>query len=183
MRTKLAFLLLAILSATAVAQPKDRTAGTAALDYDWRPGFISITEFTGGPGIGATAVPYARYYFGINTMAGYQFTRNIKAGIGIGAHRHNEETMYPLYADARFSLNAREFVPFFSAAGGVALNFSDPENKVWMYINPTAGVKWVAATRTGISLAAGIMSMSGGGSRHSFVSFRLGVEFKFKEKQ
>ncbi|MDZ7636064.1 MAG: hypothetical protein U5L72_17155 [Bacteroidales bacterium] len=183
MRTKLTLLLLAILAGTALAQPEERIADTPALNYDWRPGFISITELTGGPGLGTTAVPYAKYYYGINTMAGYQFTRNIKAGIGVGVHIHNDETMFPVYADARFSLNAQEFVPFLSAVGGVALNFGDPERKVWMYINPSACVKWVVANRTGISLSAGVMSMSGGGSRHSFLNFRLGAEFKFKENR
>lgn len=180
MKTNLVFLFLMLSAGVALAQPDERVAPTPALNYDWRPGFVSITELTGGPGLGTTDVPLARYYFGINTMAGYQFTRNIKAGLGVGLHRHNDETMYPVYGDVRFSFNASEFVPFITAIGGVALNFSEPENRIWMYINPAAGVKWVAAERTGVSLSAGVMSMSGGGTRHSFINFRLGVEFKFR---
>jgi hypothetical protein len=178
MKTTLALLFLVLSTGIVSAQPGERVAPTPALNYDWRQGFVSITELTGGPGIGTTDVPYARYYFGINTMAGYQFTRNIKAGLGAGIHRHNEETMFPVYGDVRFSFNANEFVPFIAAIGGVALNLNEPDSRIWMYINPAAGVKWVVANRTGVSLSAGLMSMSGGGTRHSFINFRLGVEFK-----
>ncbi len=48
-------------------------------------------------------------------MAGYQFTRNIKAGAGLGVHMHNDGTLFPVFIDARYSFSAQKFVPFIAA--------------------------------------------------------------------
>jgi len=150
------------------------------LRYDWQSGFVSITELTGGPGIMLTDAPYARYYIGITTVAGYQFSRNIKAGGGTGLHFHNEGVFVPLFLDARFSLNATEYVPYLDAAGGVAFNLSDPGDRTWLFINPSVGVRWVAAERRVVSFSAGLMTMSGNVNRNSYINFKLGIELKAK---
>jgi hypothetical protein len=179
MKTPLTLLLLIVFISTAAGQPDDKVAKTPKLNYDWRPGFISITEITGGPGINLTYSPYSKYYYGITTVAGYQFTRNIKAGIGAGVHIHNDGSLFPLYIDARYSFSAQELVPFIAAAGGLALNFSEINN-TWVFINPSVGIKWVAANKVGISFSGGIMTMSGEQNRNSYVSFKLGLELKGK---
>ena len=148
------------------------------LKYDQAPGFISITELTGGTGMSLTDVPYARYYFGITSVAGYQFTRNLIAGGGTGIHFHNNGTFIPLFFDARFSLNANDFVPFFGATGGVSVNLTDPYNRTWIFINPSIGIRWVAADRRSVSFSAGLMTMSGEVSRNSFINFKLGIGIK-----
>lgn len=181
MKAKLTILLLLITIIGVYAQPDPGIAPSPALNYDWRPGIISITELGGGPGLGTTNVQYAKYFYGITTMAGYQFTRNIKTCLGVGVSRHNDGFLYPIFADVRFSFSANEIVPFVAAQGGLNFDFNDSGNAVWPYINPSVGVKWVAANRTGLSLSAGVLSMSGGGTRHSFVNIRLGVEYKFKK--
>lgn len=172
-------LALAVLSAT--GQPNDRVASTPALGHDWRTGLINITELNAGLGLSQTAYDYAKQYFGITTVNGYQFSRNIKAGVGVGVQMHNGGTLFPLYIDARYSFTAQEFVPFFAAAGGMALSFKDLSNESRIFINPSVGLKWVAATKLGVSLSTGVMVMSGGIYRTSFVNFKLGIEFKGRE--
>ncbi len=180
MRTKLSLLLLLITIAGAYAQPEQRIAKNPKVNYDWRPGFVSTTEIVYGFGLAEDTSPYAKYYYGISSIAGYQFTRNIKAGAGLGIHSHNEGTLFPVFIDARFSFNSQQVVPFISASGGVALSLQDVSTETRIFISPSAGVKWVVANRTGISASMGIMSMSGATYRSSFVNFKLGLEFKGK---
>ncbi len=163
-----------------MAQPNQRIARTPKVTYDWQPGFVSITELTGAIGLSETDSDLSRYYYGITTVAGYQFTRNVKAGLGAGVHVHNEGMLFPLYLDARYSLSAQDVVPFFAAAGGIAL---DPESldNTRIFINPSVGVRYVAAKKTGITFSTGLMVTTGGpNARKSFVNFKLGLELKGK---
>ncbi len=178
MKTKLSLLLLLTCIIGANAQPDQRIAKTPKVNYDWQPGYVNITEIVGGPGLSATTFPYSKYYFGITTVNGYQFTRNIKAGIGVGIHMHNEATLFPAYIDARYSFSAQEWIPFFAAAGGLSLNFNDLTNGTWLFINPSAGVRYVAANRISFTFSAGLMTMAGEGQRHSFLSLKAGIELK-----
>lgn len=177
MRTIFTSLLL-ILSLTAL--DAQRLANSPKVNYDWKPGFVSITEFSGAIGIGITDVPFSKYYYGISTMAAYQFTRNIKAGAGVGIQTHNGGTLFPVFVDARVSFNAQELVPFISASGGLGVNFGDIRNQSYVYVNPSAGIRWVAASRKGISLSGGLMMMSGEFTRNTFINFKLGLELKTK---
>ncbi len=178
MKTKLILFLLLVSVTATQAQSVRRIAKTPRVTYDWKPGFVNITELAGGQGLSATVFPYSKYYFGITTVNGYQFTRNMKAGIGVGIHMHNEASLFPVFIDARYSFNAQNWVPFVAAAGGLALNFKDLESRTWMFLNPSVGIRYVAAKRTAVTFSAGLMSMTGEGTRHSFVSFKAGMEFK-----
>jgi hypothetical protein len=173
--------LLIIFVATASAQPYDKVARTPKLNYDWRPGFVSITELTGAFGLRVTETDLSKYYYGITTIAGYQFTRNMKAGVGIGMHWHNQGTLFPLYLDMRYSFNAQEIVPFFAGAGGLMLDFNDLMNDTRVFINPSAGLRYVAANRTAVTFSTGLMVTTGGpAERKSFLNFKLGLELKSK---
>jgi hypothetical protein len=173
-------LFLTIFLATASTQPDDRVAKTPKLNYDWQPGFVSITELTGAFGLSQTSDELSRYYYGITTVAGYQFTRNIKAGIGVGVHRHNGGTLFPLYLDMRYSFSAQEIVPFFAGAGGIMLDFNKLDY-ARVFINPSAGIRYVAANRTAVTFSTGLMVITGGpNARKSFVNFKLGLELKGK---
>ena len=182
MRTKLTLLLFLACLVGANAQPDERIARTPKVTYDWRPGFISITEATYAFGLGQITDELSRYYFGITTIAGYQFMRNVKAGAGVGIHIHNEGTLYPLFIDMRFNLNAQEMVPYVSAAGGLLFNFTDLNNETRVFINPSVGLKYVAANRKSVSFSTGLMVTTGGpNARKSFVNFKLGFELKGKK--
>ncbi len=180
MRIKLSLLLLLICVSGAFAQPDQRIAKSPRVTYDWQPGFVSITEATGAFGLGIKDLPYSKYYYGLTTMAAYQFTRNIKAGAGIGIQFHNGGNLFPLFIDARYSINAQEVVPFLSASGGLGMNMKDFRNQTYVFVNPAIGVRWVAARRTGITVATGLMMMSGEFTRNSYINFRLGMELKVK---
>jgi hypothetical protein len=173
-------LLAAMPFMTVTGQTETSITLSDKLNYDRSPGFISITELTGGAGIRLTDAPYANYYFGITSVAGYQFTRNLMAGGGMGLHFHNDGTFLPLFLDVRLSLNANDFVPFIGGTGGVAINLSEPDNRTWLFINPSIGIRWVAGDRRSVSFSAGLMTMSGEVNRNSFINFKLGLGIKGK---
>jgi hypothetical protein len=181
MKTKLSLLLFLIYITGAMAQPDERIAKSPKVNYDWQPGFVSITEVTGGIGLGDIGTELSKSFYGITTVAGYQFSRNIKAGTGFGVQVHNGGTLFPLFLDFRLNMNSQEIVPFFSGAGGVMLNFNDIIDETRVFINPMAGVRFVAANRTGISLSTGLMVSTGGPTeRKSYLNFKLGVELKVR---
>ena len=181
MRNILSLLLLLISLTGANAQINQRIARTPKVNYDWRPGFVSITEVTGGIGLADTESEFSKYYFGVTTVAAYQFTRNIKAGAGAGVQFHNGGTLFPVYLDLRLNLNSQDIVPFISGAGGIMLDFTELDN-TRIFINPLAGVRFVAANRTAISLSTGLMVSTGGpASRKSYLNFKLGLELKTKD--
>lgn len=178
-----AALIILVASLTGLqlfSQDGERIEKSTRIAYDRQPSFIFITEIAGGPGLSLTDAPLAKYYAGVNTLAGYQFSGNIKAGAGIGLHFHNEGTFLPLLLDARFSLNAADLVPYFSARGGIALNLSDRDDLTWLFINPALGIRWVAADRRAFSFSAGLMTLAGSLNRNSYINFRLGLELKGK---
>ena len=180
MRTKLSLLLLLITITGAYAQPDDRIAKTPKINYDWRPGFVSTTELTWAIGLADTKSELSKYYYGITTVAGYQFTRNIKAGAGAGIHFHNDGNLFPLFLDIRLNLNANEVVPFFAGAGGIMLDFSELDN-TRVFINPSLGLRYVAANRKAMTFSTGVMITTGGtAERKSFINFKLGLELKGK---
>jgi len=164
-----------------VAQLDQRIARTPKVSYDWRPGFISITELTGAIGLGLTTEGMSKAYYGITTVAGYQFTRNIMTGIGAGVHFHDDQTFFPLYLDIRYRFNGQELVPYIAGSGGIMLDFTDFGN-TRVFINPSAGLKYVVANRVGVSLSIGLMVIAGGSNeRMSFANFKLGLEIKVRE--
>lgn len=159
-------------------QNGQKIASTPKVTHDWRPGFVSITELTGAPGLGMTTDGLSKYYYGLTTVAGYQFSRNIKTGAGLGIHMHEEGTLFPLFLDIRYSFSSQELVPFISGDGGIMLDFSNLDN-TRVFINPSAGVKYIMANRKAVSFSTGLMVSTGGpNARKSFINFRLGLELK-----
>ena len=182
MRTRLSLLLLLISIIGAYAQPVQRIAKSPKVNYDWQPGFVSITELTGGIGMGDTNSELSKNYYGITTIAGYQFSRYIKAGAGVGVQVHNGGTLFPLFLDFRLNMNSQEIVPFLSGSGGIMLNFNDIIDETRIFINPMAGLRYVAVNRTAICFSSGLMVSTGGpAERKSYLNFKLGVELKFKD--
>lgn len=178
MKHLLSALILAFTFTALAAQPGRRLAPTTALNYDWREGFVSITELTGAIGLSATWSPMSAYYYGITSVAGWQFSRNLKAGGGAGLHIHNEGILLPLFLDFRLSLNARDLVPFIAGAGGVTIDPADIDASR-VFINPSAGLRYVAANRKAITFSAGVMVLAGSAyDRKSFLNFKLGIELK-----
>jgi hypothetical protein len=181
MRTKLSIILLVFSVTAAFGQPEERVARTPKINYDWQPGFVSITELTGAFGLGMTEDEYSGNYYGLTTIAGYQFARNIKVGAGAGLHVHQDGKLFPLFLDIRYSFNKHEIVPYFAGDGGIMFDITGLNN-TRIFINPSAGVKYLAANKTGVSFSTGLMISTGGPSaRKSYVNFKLGIEFKGKK--
>lgn len=181
MRTKLTLILLVITMGTMLAQPDQRIARTPKVNYDWNQGFVTTAELTGAYGLGLVHDELSKYYYGFTATAGYQFSRNIKAGVGTGIHVHNDGTLFPVYVDFRVNLNSQEWVPYISGAGGVMLDFDNLAAETRVFINPLIGLRYVAANRTAVTFATGVMVTSGGpNQRKSFLNFKLGIELKGK---
>lgn len=175
--------LLIIMPITAaLSQPDNRIPMNPAVGSDWRSGLLITGDLTGAFGLGTTTVPYSGSYYGISAQAGWQFTRNVRAGGGTGIFMHEAGPLLPLFLDARFNLNSQSVVPFISASGGAAFNPKGTGNRVWIFINPAAGVRFVTTDKIGISLMAGVLTMSSDRNRSSFINLRLGVEYKPKER-
>lgn len=182
MKTPLTVLLFFLTITTVLGQPDNKVAHTPTLNHDWRMGYINITELGGGLGLSTTSVPYSKSYFSITNINGYQFSRNIKGGIGVGLQFHNGGMLVPVFIDGRFSFSAQEVVPFFSIDGGLAMSLEDFNAQSRIFFNPAVGVKYVAMPKIAFSLSGGLMVQAGGAERRSsFISLRLGVEFKGKE--
>lgn len=181
MRTKLTIILLAISLGPILAQPNERIASKPKVNYDWNPGLVFTGELTGANGLGLVHDELSKYYYGFTATAGYQFSRNIKAGVGAGVHLHNDGTLFPVYIDFRMNLNSQEWVPYISGAGGVMLDFDNLADETRVFINPLIGLRYVAANRTAVTFATGVMVTSGGpNQRKSFLNFKLGIELKGK---
>ena len=61
MKVNLTVIMLAFYVAAASGQPNNRIARTPKVTYDWREGFVSLTEFTGELGLGETEAELSRY--------------------------------------------------------------------------------------------------------------------------
>lgn len=178
MKYLLSVILLTFTISSLQGQPGRRLAPTTALNYDWREGFVSITELTGAVGLSATSSSLSAYYYGITSVAGWQFSRNLKAGGGAGVHIHNQGILLPLFLDFRLSLNARELVPFIAGTGGVTIDPADIDASR-VFINPSVGIRYVAANRKAVTLSAGVMVLAGSAyDRKSFLNLKVGVELK-----
>lgn len=182
MKAKFTVILFFAILISSFGQSGQKIARTPKINYDWRPGFVSITELTGAIGLADTESELSAYYYGITTIAGYQFTRNIKAGLGAGVHFHNDGNLFPLFLDIRANINAQELVPFIAGSGGIMLDFTELDD-TRVFINPMAGLRYVAANRTAVSFSTGVMVTTGGPqARKSFINFKLGIELKGKQQ-
>ena len=180
-RTILA-LLPFIFAGGLYSQPSNRIAGTAKVGYDWQPGFVSITELAGGAGLGDIESVYSKYYYGIVSQAAWQFSRNIKAGAGAGIQLHNGGPLFPVFLDLRINLNSRELVPYLSGSGGIMVDVSDLD-ATRLFINPSLGLRYVAANRKAVTFSTGVLVSTGGPLlRKSFLNFRLGMELKARKQ-
>lgn len=178
MKSKLILLFLVVSLGTLTAQPSNLIAKHPKVTYDWKPGFVSITELTGATGLGLTDYEFSKQYYGITTFAGYQFTRNIRTGAGAGIHMHNDGPLFPLYLDIRANLNSQVVVPFVAGSGGVMIDFTD-FGDTRVFINPALGIRYVAAPRKTVTLQTGLMVSTGGSNeRSSFINFKIGIELK-----
>ena len=83
----------------------DTQVSDSEVVQNFKPGLINISEFSAGFGIGETNVDYAKSFFGLTSILGYGFTKNLQTGIGTGLLFYNGGLLVPVYLDLRFMIN------------------------------------------------------------------------------
>jgi len=182
MKKLLIFLTLMLAFTSAYGQLGHRLGRTPKVSNDWRAGFINVTELNSGLGLGLTDWAFSKNYFGITTVNGYQFARNVKGGIGVGLQVHNGGTLIPVYIDGRFDFSSQEIIPFLSIDGGVALSPKDLNDQSRVFISPCFGIRYLTTRKLSVLGSIGLMTQAGGlEKRSSFVVFKIGFQFKGKK--
>lgn len=152
------------------------TPDNPARVFSVHPGYITINELTGGPGIAGTGVPYADYQVGITTMHGYMINENFVVGGGTGVVFYNKGMLLPVFADFRYNIHTDMFTPYIYVDAGFLFNVNDVFKK---FVNPGVGVRY--SIQKNLAATAGIGMWSQFDSRRdSFISFKLGLAFKPK---
>jgi hypothetical protein len=94
-----------------------------------RNGFINITEIMINSGIGEIRWdPYSAINnyngFGIKTVNGFQFSRHISTGFGIGFDKFNQFMIMPITFDFRATVLEKRLSPTFNASIGYDIGLS-----------------------------------------------------------
>jgi hypothetical protein len=138
------------------------------------PGYVTINELNGGPGLGIVSAPYAKYFFGFTTIHGYQVDQSFMVAGGTGFSAYNGGSMIPLFIDLRYCFPMGEFAPYGSGDGGVLFMFKGGTK---LFINPAAGVRYTLSRNVALNFSTGLFIQTGEGVRDSYVNFKLGVTY------
>lgn len=153
------------------------------LGMDWREGLINIPEIGFGNGLAGTTIPMSEWEASLTNVTGYQFTRNLKAGIGYGIQVYPDGVLVPLFVDTRVAMNGRMMIPFVSLAAGASLSPDDFKNSTRVFVNPAIGVRRIVKNNISANLSVGVLVHDGKRSRASFLNVKLGMEFKGKRRR
>jgi hypothetical protein len=140
-------------------------------------GYITITEFTTGVGLGVVDQAYGKYYFGLSTIHGYQINKDFIAGGGTGINIYNGGALFPLFLDFRYRIYVSRVTPYLVANGGILLDFSGKKD-TRVFINPSAGVSYTLKPKLALSFGTGLL-VQWGNVRDTFINLRTGVIYKF----
>jgi hypothetical protein len=141
-------------------------------------GYITTNEFTTGVGLGDVSKPYGKYFFGLSTVHGYQFSKEFIAGGGTGINFYNGGALVPLFLDFRYRIYVSRVTPYLVANGGVLFDFSGKKD-TRVFINPSAGVSYTIKPKLAVSFGTGLLVQWGDVARDSFINLRTGVIYKF----
>jgi hypothetical protein len=141
------------------------------------PGYVTINELNGGPGLGIVSAPYAKYFFGFTTIHGYQVDQSFIVAGGTGYSAYNGGGMVPLFIDLRYSFPMGEFTPYASGDGGVLFLMKGSSK---LFINPAAGVRYTISRNVALCFSTGLFIQTGEGVRDSYVNFKLGAIYILK---
>ena len=170
--TLLVVLSVSVISAQTVLVPPKSLVLLSAY-----PGYVTINEFVGGFGLGITDAPYAKGYFGITTIHGYQVNKSFFAGAGTGLHFYNEGMLVPIFADLRYNMYVGRFTPYAFADGGFLLDFSGKKD-TRVFGNPGFGIRYTINQKLAINLGAGLL-VQYGQLRDAYANIKTGVTYIF----
>jgi hypothetical protein len=142
--------------------------------FNTEPGYVTINEFSGGPGLGIVDAPFSKYFVGFTTIHGYQINKNFITAAGTGFSIYNGGNLIPVFIDLRYKFFNSTFTPYILGDGGVLFN---PEGGTKLFVNPVAGLMYTVNKKVGINFGAGLFVQKGDEIRDSYVNFRLGVTF------
>ncbi len=175
-------LLVLLMCVSCLYGQSHKLAKSTAVKYDWKPGIVNTPEVSYGLGLGETSVGYSKDFIGLTNITGYQFSRNIKCGVGYGAQVHNGGTLFPLFFDVRFNTNMQKRVFFLAASGGCAASVSDFNSESRIMFAGYGGIRYIYWPKTAVVCSAGLQSQGGGAEgRSSFFVIKIGVEIKGRE--
>jgi hypothetical protein len=173
--------LIVISVATMVGQPYNRP-----VTVNPRSGYVNINELTCAYGLGITTPDYSKYFYGLTTTHGYQLNlyglhvnSSLIGGIGTGILFYNGGTLFPLYADVRYTTNKKRVSPFIFATGGFLISLDDLNYKTRLFVNGGGGVRFKFDDHISIVVGPGLFVQMGNGVfRDAFVNMKVGIVFK-----
>lgn len=159
-------------------QDYSRTTNVAYKYYS-SPGFVNITELTGGQGFENVCNKNSWYYFGATSIFGYQMGRNFIGGAGTGFFMYDYSPLIPLFVHLRYTSFLQFGNPFFFADGGVLMDYKDFKDGLKVFFNPGIGLSRSLSTKIDGTLSTGLMIQMGHSiDRASFVNLKLGLIFR-----
>ena len=174
------FIIAMLLSAVPVALSQGRVVPNKPFStLSSTPGFVTINELTGGPGLAGKTQPYSKYFFGFSSVNGYQVNSDFFLGVGLGVSFYDAGLLVPLFLDFRYAFSTGQLSPYLYADGGLRLKVSNL-NETKLFINPGVGARYALSRNLALDLSVGILSHASGFNRESFVDLKLGVIYKFR---
>jgi len=183
MRKIILFAVMCLLFAPmAEAQKSNLVPRSPGVRHDWAMGIVNIPEVGVGVGMSFPEALEKYNFYSITNVTGYQFTRNIKVGIGYGAQVHDSDVLLPIFGDIRVNPNAQGVVPFLAASGGVEMATSDFNNNSRIFISGMVGVRVITTTKICTDISMGAYVKAGGNeTKATFLVLKLGIEIKGKK--
>jgi opacity protein-like surface antigen len=137
-------------------------------------GYVMINHLAGGIGLGDTRLPFAKGYFGLSTVHGYQLMNNFFFGGGTGIYFYNKAIGIPVFAEVRARYFIKPFTPYLFGDGGFVF-YRGISSKI--FINPGAGVNYGLNNKLALDFGMGLM-VQWDSWRDAYINFKLGVLFK-----
>jgi|WetSurMetagenome_2_1015567.scaffolds.fasta_scaffold264503_2 hypothetical protein len=182
MRRIIFFAIVCLAFAVRVDAQMKLVPHTPAIRNDWNMGIVNIPEVGFGVGMSFPDTIAKYNFYSLTNVTGYQFTRNIKAGIGYGLQMHDNKMMFPIFGDVRANFNGQEIVPFLAASGGVEVNPQNFNEDSRIFISGMFGVRFITTPKICTDISMG-MYVKGGGveEKTTFFVIKLGIEIKGKK--
>ena len=177
MKRYLVFTFLIIVSVSTSLAQNNTTPIKPGAELNPDAGYIMINELTGGFGLGITDAPYAKGFFGVTTIHGYQVNKALVVAGGTGVSFYNEGTLVPLFLDVRYRVYVSQWSLYFYGDGGAMLDFSD-NGDTRIFINPGFGGSYTISNKVAINLSSGLLTQLGD-ARDSYITLKTGVVYKF----
>jgi hypothetical protein len=164
------------------AQISNQVPRSPAIRHDWTMGIVNIPEVGVGVGMSFPDTLAKYNFYSFTNITAYQFTRNIKVGIGYGAQMHGSDLLFPVFGDIRVNPNSQGIVPFLDACGGVEMATSDFNNNSRIFISGMVGTRIVTTQKICTDISVGAYIKAGGTeTKSTFIVVKLGIEFKGKK--